>query len=192
MDNEIKTDDSVDETPVVETPVVESTEKEVSIPTSVLDRLMTQIDSQAKDISLLRQAVNQNKLLDAENAAKPADLPKAYLKVFLGKIVVGWKMAKTEMLYHPTNPNMPVGEILKSVYYFIDGTESEPVDQVAFTRCDDKVIVRIVDGPSAVKNSEVGEVSISFESLVTTDEDLKRDFVLPSGTYKIHKNFLNA
>lgn len=165
--------------------------EEVSVPVSTLDRLMAQIDSQAKDISLLRQAVNQNKLLDVENASKPAELPKAYLKVFMGKVVVGWKMAKTEMLYHPTNPNMPVGEILKSIYYFIDGTESEPVDQVAFTRCDDKVIVRIEDGVRAIKDPDVGKVSITFESLVTTDDDLKNSFILPSGRYEIHKNFLN-
>ena len=84
-----------------------------------------------------------------------------------------------------------IGEILKAIYFFIDGTNSGVIDQVEFTRATDKVIADVVEGWKAIKDSEVKEVTLHFKELITTDEDLKAKFVMPAD-YKINKNFLNA
>lgn len=163
----------------------------VSVPKDLLDRLIDRLDNQEKDIKILRQAASQGKLSEAEAQNRPDELPKAYLKVLMGKVVVGWRTFKAELFTHPTNPSVPVGEVLKSVYIFLDGTESDPIDQVVFTRTDDKVFVRLLDGKDALSGSSVGTVRVRFESLETTDEELRNTFVMPEGEFEVKKSSLN-
>lgn len=184
---------AVDENiPSPELPVsVQVAPESVSVPKDLLDRLIDRLDNQEKDIKILRQAASQGKLSEAEAQNRPDELPKAYLKVLMGKVVVGWRTFKAELYNHPTNPSVPIGEVLKSVYIFLDGTESDPIDQVVFTRTDDKVFVRLLDGKDALSGSSVGTVRVRFESLETTDEELRSTFVIPEGEFEVKKSSLN-
>ena len=141
--------------------------------------------------SILEQAVSKNDLKAAQDKNKPAATPSAYLKVLTGKVVVAWKSEKAQYLFNPSNPEAAIGEILKATYFFIDGTNSGPIDQVEFTRCTDKVLADVVEDWKAIKDSETKEVTLHFRELITTDEDLKAKFVMPADL-KINKNFLNA
>lgn len=176
------------------TPAVES----VTIPKDTLQKILDQLDKQDKTLAankeqmdILRESVNTGKLADAENKRKPDEMPTAFLKVFMGKVVVGWKNEKTEMLYHPSNPDAAVGEVLKASYTFIDGTKSPIVDQVLFTRCDDRIIVRLLDGKNALRNEGLVDLNVRAESLISGDEDLRKSFELPKEDFKINRNFIN-
>lgn len=177
---------------VIEEPVVIPMEKAVA---SVVDQptmaqVMDLLNAQAEELSTLRASVNQSKLTAVENAKKPVGLPTAYLKVLNGKVVTSWKSEKPEFLYHPNNPEVPIGEVLKATYFFIDGTNSGPIQQVEFTRNIDLVKGEILEGLKGLKDSEVQEVTLHFTEFVTTDADLRKNFVLPEDL-KINKNYLN-
>lgn len=170
----------------------------VQLPADVLQRILGQLDAQdaliakqGQELNVLRDSVSQGKLLDAQNKNKPAEMPKAYLKVFMGKTVIGWKTEKAEMLYHPNNPNVPVGEVLKGRYFFLEGGDSDVVDQVLFTRCEDRVIVRLTNTKEELRDPNLREVTIQFEQLITSDEELQANYQLPDKQIQINKNFLN-
>jgi len=154
-------------------------------------QMVARMDALEKRNSILEEAVSKNDLIAAQNKNKPAATPSAYLKVLNGKVVTSWKSEKAQMLFNPTNPEVTVGEILKARYFFSDGTDSGVIDQVEFTRATDKVLADVVEGWKAIKDSEVKEVTLHFRELITTDEELKKSFVMPADT-KINKNFLNA
>lgn len=143
-----------------------------------------------EDNKTLRATVSQNDLAAVEKAKKPMGLPVAYLKVLNGKVVVSSKSEKPQILYNPSNPEVAVGEILKARYFYMDGTDSGPIDQVEFTRTTDKIEGTILEGLKGIKDSELKEVTLHFTKLITTDEDLAKSFVMPADI-KINKNFLN-
>lgn len=168
-------------------PVVEP----ASVPEKItMEDILARMSVLEEDNKTLRKAVNQGKLAEAENANKPDSLPVAYLKVFKGKVVVSWKSGQSQFIYNPSNPEAPIGEILKATYFFIDGTDSGEVDQVEFTRSNDRVEAEVADGMKALKDPEFKEVTLHFTKLITTNEELQSKFELPSDL-KINKNFLN-
>lgn len=179
--------------PKVEPSNVPNPEEMVQVKAGSLTRILERLDTQDKEIGILRQSVNQGKLSEAENAQKPKELPKVYLKVFQNKIVVGWKTEKAETFSHPSNPSVPVGEVLKSRYYFIDGSDSGIIDQVDFTRTEDHVDARVLEGLSGLLNQNQQTVRLQFERLVCSpgNTELIQSFVLPLEPYEIKKDFLN-
>lgn len=186
-DKEVKSEE-----PIIEQPVVTPMES-ASASTPDKDTLSSILERMAaleEDNATLRQAVNQGKLIEAENAKKPVGNPIAYLKVLNGKVVTSWKSEKPKYLYNPSNPEAPIGEILQATYFFIDETSSGPIDQVEFTRNGDKVEAEVVEGLKGLKDPDVKEVTLHFTKLVTTDEEIQSKFVLPADL-KINKNFLN-
>lgn len=174
-------------TPMATPPVVEP----ASVPASpTLDDILARMAVLEADNKNLRKAVNLGKLTEAENANKPDSLPVAYLKVFKGKVVTSWKSGTSQFIYNPSNPEFPIGEILKATYFFIDGSDSGEVDQVEFTRTGDRVEAEVVEGMKGLKDPDSKEVTLHFTKLITTDEDLQNKFELPVD-FKINKNFLN-
>jgi hypothetical protein len=168
-------------TPPVVAPVIDQT---------TLATILARMAAQDDEIATLRKTVSQNDLAAVEKAKKPMGLPVAYLKVLNGKVVVSSKSEKPQILYNPSNPEVAVGEILKARYFFLDGTDSGPIDQVEFTRTTDKLEGTILEGLKGIKDSDMKEVTLHFTKLITTDEDLAKSFVMPADL-KINKNFLN-
>lgn len=171
--------------------VVEPEVEKVSISKETLERILSQLDKNTEQMAILRESVSSSKLTQAENKRKPDQLPKAYLKVFQGKLVVSWKSEKAEMIFHPLNPNVPTGEILKATYYFQDGTDSGVIDQVLFTRCEDRAVVRILEGINALKNPDHVNLKVRFEELITSDDSVRANFVAPIEDFEVNRNFIN-
>lgn len=165
----------------------------VSVKQGQLMRIFERLDALEKDNKILRNSVSQGKLADAENATKPKELPKAYLKVRDGKVIVAWKSERAELLTHPTNPSVPVGEVLKMSVTYADGTQSEVFDQIDFTRTEDRVIVRVSDGLEALRNSNIKTVKVICEQLITAPGNtvLIEKFVMPVEAIEIRKDYLN-
>ena len=79
-------------------------------------------------------------------------------------------------MHNPTT-GAPVGEVLQATYEFLDGTDSGVVDQIEFTRAEEREWVRIVDNYDGK-----GEIcKIKFENLSLPQEpfDIKRAFLNP-------------
>lgn len=162
----------------------------VTVDPVLFQQILDRMAAQDEIIANLRASVSQGKLAAVENAKKPVGNPVAYLKVLDGKPVISWKSEKSQILYNPSNPEVAVGEILKAKYFFTDGTDSGPIDQVLFTRVGDMVRGEVLEGLKGLKDPDLKEVTLHFTELVTTDDDLKEKFILPSDL-KINKNFLN-
>lgn len=183
--------------PAVETPPVTTPPapvvQQVTIPAETLERILKQLDDNAAEMKILRQAASTSRLTQAENKNKPKELPLGYLKVLNGKTVISWKSAKAETLRHPQNPDMVVGEVLKAVYYFLEGGDSGIVDQVDFTRCEDRVTFRFLDGKDVLKTPGLKEVRVKCESLITSDgnDELKASYKVPAQEFNININFIN-
>lgn len=156
----------------------------------MLENILRRLEAQDDEIATLRASVSQNKLEAVEKSKKPAGLPVAYLKVLDGKVVTSWKSEKPQYIYNPANPEVPIGEILKARYFFLDGGDTGPIDQTEFVRSVDKIEASILEGDRGLKDPEVKELTLRFTKLITTDEDLAARFVLPADL-KINKNFLN-
>jgi len=168
--------------PPMEQPI-SNTPAKIEVDAGLLQKILDNQEALQKDNALLRQSVSQNKLIEAENKAKPKQMPQAFLKVFMGKAVIGWKSERAEYVYSPGFSSAPVGEILKSRYYFADGTDSGVVDQVLFTREDARLWGSIIED----KNASVIFKPERFES---ADQDLIKNFVMPK-SMEIRKDFLN-
>lgn len=153
-----------------------TTPEMVQVPAGVLEKIQSELDT-------LRQAVNQNKLVEIENRNKPKELARVFLKVFMGKPVVAWKSEKNEYVYIPGQQS-PAGEILKARFFFLDGTDSGIVDQSAFTREDTRLWCSVIEDKGR-------NMVVQFNKLETNNEDLQRSFVMPTETIEINKNFLN-
>lgn len=174
----LKKDEVID----VETPpagVAEAPEETVTLKASELKAMMD-------DIRDLKGAVSAQKLEESVKSNAPKSLPTAFLKIFMEKIVVGWKSEKAELMYHPSNSNVPVGEVLKATYFFIDGTDSGVVDQILFTRAEDRVNVSIAEDLGST-------VKVRFDEIIGSDPTLKDRLSLPKELepYEIRKDFLN-
>lgn len=168
--------------PVVIAPEVSPT---VEIPVdklqSVMDRLDSiEADNKSKDaqIEALNQTVSATRLAEAKANLDVDKRPRVHFKKIDGKTVIGWPSGpsdkiKNEIVFNP-NTNMPMGEILKSVYYFADGTESELIDQIRLTRSTDRAYARVTQ-------DEGDFVTVEFEDKSVLETPIK-----------IHKVFLNA
>jgi hypothetical protein len=163
----------------LETIVPVSAEETVTLKASELKSMMD-------DIRDLKGAVSAQKLEESVKSNAPKTLPSAFLKIFMEKIVVGWKSEKAELMYHPSNSNVPVGEVLKATYFFVDGTDSGVIDQVLFTRAEDRVNVSIVEDLGT-------SVKIRFDSITSSDSTLSERLQMPKDLepYEIRKDFLN-
>ena len=166
-------------------PVIQTQSSQSQVPNeSTVTVKKDELSAILERLKILEQTASQNDLEEARSKNRPAELPSAYLKVFMDKIVIGWKSERPEMVYNPMNPNSIVGEILKSKYFFFDGSDSGTKDQVLFTRAEDRVMVRILSDDGL-------KVKIRFEKLITSNEDLKVSFKLPTEVLEIRKDFLN-
>lgn len=194
MDN-IKPEVNVhaDEVPPV-TPMEQSaTPAPVSVDQATMKLILDRMEAQDKEIETLRASVSQNKLAEVEKNKKKVGLPTAKLKLFNNKVVVGWKADRTvkPYIFNPTNPEVVVGEQLKTTVLYIDGTDSGLIDQREFTEAKtDSVVGEVKEGLKALLDSEVEEVTLHFVEVISVDEDFKKAFVMPAD-YKINKKFLN-
>lgn len=136
-------------------------------------------DEFAKQIDVLRESVSRGRLEDAEGKRKPVEKPRAFLAVWDGKPVIGWKSEKNQYVYNPLNPNSVAGELLKTRLFLLDGTDSGEIDQVAFTRLNDRTYVRKV-GEKRNDNNEVTAWVVEFE-----------DQTIEPRQIEIHPQFIN-
>jgi hypothetical protein len=179
-----------------QTPPAEE-KKTIAVPVDQLQQLLDQNkvllenqDKMQKEMGILRESVNQNKLDEVENKHKPKELPKAFLKVYNGKIVTGWKSASNKLVYSPTNPNLVIGEVLQTVLVFADGSDSGPINQQDLTRTEDRVWVR-VQSVQDLMSEAVKTVKVRAEKLETASEELRLSFQLPTEELEVEKKFLN-
>lgn len=152
MDLENLPDEEPKVSPVITPAAAPASEGTVSVPASEWKKVL-------ETLEVLKEASNQNKLLDAEQKRKPKEFPRAFLKVFKGKVVTSWKSGPAELIYSQVNPGQVVGEKLQAEYCFIDGTTSGMVDQVLFTREEDRAWVRIKK-----KEKDSPKLTVEFES----------------------------
>lgn len=175
---------------VAETEVSAPAEAEVSAPAAkpsedVVLVKTAELEAITQRLNDLEAIQSQTRLDEQRENSKKTGYQTAFLKVFQGKIVVKWKSEAQKIITNPTT-NVPVGEVLQSRYYFIDGTDSGIVDQVLFTRAEDRVAVSIIE-------DRANTVKVKFDHLVTVDKDLERSFKLPHDLepYEISKDYIN-
>jgi len=157
----------------------------IEVPVDKLQGMMDRMDSfevqlKAKDaeIEALNQTVSSTRLAEAKANMDVDKRGRVHFKKIDGKAVIGWPSApsdkiRNEIVFNPAT-NMPMGEILKSVYYFADGTESDMIDQIRMTRSTDRAHARILQ-------DEGDYVVVEFEDKAILDKPLR-----------VHKSFLNA
>lgn len=168
---EVSTGSAADLSPAPSAPVVE-------VPVDKLQSIMDKMDEQAKQIEALNQTVSSTRLAEAKANMDVDKRGRVHFKKIDGKTVIGWPAApsdkiKNEIVFNPAT-NLPMGEILKSVYYFADGTESEMIDQIKLTRSTERSHARILQ-------DEGDYVVVEFEDKAVLDKPLR-----------VHKSFLNA
>lgn len=152
-----------------------STDQEVKTMEVPVDKLQAVMDKmegfetalKEKDaqIEALNQTVSATRLAEAKANLDVDKRPRVHFKKIDGKTVVGWAEGpgpdvKNEVIFNPAT-NMPVGEVLKSTFYFADGTDSGLIDQIKLTRSTEQSYARIVkdDGEYVVVEFEDQEVA---------------------------------
>lgn len=162
-----------------ETPAVDNSEPTtMEVPVDKMQAIVDRLDSLEKSNAALREIASETRLKEAEESQGQDMRPRVHFKVLDGKVVVGWpetigEEKKSEIIFNPST-NMPVGEILKSVYYFSDGSKTDLIDQIRFTRATDLAFARVVEDLGDFGLVEFEDKSISQEPL------------------KIHKKYWNA
>ncbi len=116
----------------------------VEVSKDKLDAILAKQEAQDKEIEILRDSVSRGRLEEAEDKRKDKELPKAYLKVFQGKVVTSWKSTAAKIVHNPTT-GLSVGEVLQATYSFLDGTDSGVVEQTEFTRTEEREYVRLLN-----------------------------------------------
>jgi hypothetical protein len=159
------------------TPEVEKVEVSKDKLDSILermDKLEEDNTTLKKDNEILRESVSRGRLEQAEDRHKEKELPRAYLKRFQDKVVIGWESTAAKIIHNPTT-GLAVGEVLQANYKFNDGTESGPIDQVEFTRAEEREHVRIQE------RVDSQTVRVKFENLALSQEpfDIKEVFLNP-------------
>lgn len=165
-----------------------------AISPEVLANIMALLESQGEELKTLRNSVNANKLAEVEKSKKPVGPPTVHLKILNGKPVIKWAADKTikPYTYHPTNPEVVVGETLKTTAYFIDGTNSGLIDQREFTDAKtDRLVGEVKEGLKGLLDPEVKEVTLHFIKVISIDQEFIDNFVMPADI-KINKLYLNA
>lgn len=134
----------------------EGTPATMEVPVDKIDEILKRVDSLesankelARSNEALRSVVSSTRLQEEEDKQGKDERPRVHFRLLDGKAVVGWPESigpekKNELIFNPST-NSPVGEILKSVYYFADGTKSELIDQIRFTRSTDVAYARVVE-----------------------------------------------
>jgi hypothetical protein len=158
----------------------------VEVSKEKLDAVLDRIDKLEKDNEILRDSVSRGRLEEAEDKRKEKEQPRAYLKVFMGKVVIGWKSSPQKIVYNPTT-GLPVGEVLQATYKFIDGTDSGLADQVDFTRTEEREHVRIMSSRIIQEYSEVQRKMIDVILYTVKFENP----TLPQEPFEIKEYFLN-
>lgn len=163
---------------------LEVEDPEIKVSASLMQQILDNQEKQEEQIKVLREAANQNKLISAENSRKPKDLPSAFLKVFMGKVVTSWRSDVAQLIYGNNGAGAPVGEILKATYFFSDGTDSGSIEQVMFTREDTRLVCRII-------GQNGSDLILQPDHLETNNENLRQDFVMPPENLTVNQNFVN-
>lgn len=132
-------------TPEVPTPVSPTVEISVDKMQAVLDR----VDALEKSNAALRETVSSTRLHEAEEKQGLDARPRVHFKKLRDKVVIGWpekvgEEKKSEILFNPAT-NMPIGEVLKCVYYLHDGTKTDLLDQIEFTRSNEFEYARVLE-----------------------------------------------
>lgn len=128
------------------------------------EQIMANQQALLRDVKVLREAVNQGRLQQAEDKLDPKAYKRTFLKVMnlsagAPRVVVGWKSAPQNKVIRNPNTNMPVGEVLQAEYYFLGGGSTGMIEQVEFTRTEDVIHARVLQDISPT------EWIIQFENL---------------------------
>jgi len=134
---------------VVEDTPVETTPAEVTVSVDQMQSVLDRMDELEKSNKALREIASSTRLQEAEDGQTVDKRPRIHFKLMDGKPIIGWpekagEEKKSEIIFNP-NTNSPMGEILKSVYYFVDGTKTDLIDQLKFTRLTDITYARVVE-----------------------------------------------
>lgn len=150
----------------------------MEVPVDKMEAIMERLDSLEKSNATLRELASSTRLQEVEEKQGEDKRPRVSFKLMDGKVVIGWPETvgdekKNELIFNPAT-NTPMGESVKSVYYFHDGTKSDLIDQMKFTRITDIAFARVIkdDGDYGV---------VEFENKSISSEPIR-----------IHKKFWNA
>jgi len=81
-------------------PKKEEKEENVSVPKSLLEKLVSTVEKQTEQISILTEAADKNKLSEVERRRNSGKLVKSVrISSFRGKIIVGWRRTKDEVYF---------------------------------------------------------------------------------------------
>lgn len=122
-----KTEEPKVEVPKVEEPVSQALEsadgdENVSVPASVLKRLLDRVDTLESKSSLLEAAADQNKLIQIQNMRNAGKLVKSAMVSKLGPLyVMGWKVVRDEV--HFEGEKLVETQVVK--VFLSDKTEKE-------------------------------------------------------------------
>jgi DNA-directed RNA polymerase len=150
----------------------------VEVPVSQLQTILNQMEKQSAEIEALKSIQSQTRLQEAEEKLNRDNRPRVHFKLLDGKPVVGWPDSvgpekKNEIIFNP-NSNTPMGEVLKCVYYFADGTKTELIDQIRFIRATEVAYARVLQD-----EGDYGLLEFEDKSIYP-------------GTIRVHKRFWNA
>lgn len=154
-------------------------EPTMEVPVGTMAEVIESIEELKQSNAALRETVSKTRLEEAEAKQDSDQRPRVHFKIMDDQPIIGWpetigEEKKSEIVINATN-NQPVGEILKSVYYYLNGEKSALIDQVRFTRVTDMAYARVVE--------DLGDFGLlEFEDpKFATKEPVK-----------IHKRFWNA
>ena len=155
-----------------ETVVAPEAPKEPVVEISVdkLQSVMDRMDALEKSNAALRETVSSTRLHEAEEKQGVDARPRVHFKKLRDKVVIGWpekvgEEKKSEIIFN-SSTNMPVGEVLKCVYYLHDGTKTPLIDQIEFTRSSDLEFARVLED-----TAEDG--LLEFENKAIADKPLR-------------------
>lgn len=150
----------------------------MEVPVDKMQEVLDRVAELEKSNQALRETVSSTRLQEAEEKQDKDRRPRVHFKIMDGKVVIGWPESvgpekRNELIFNP-NTNSPMGEILKSVYYYADGTKSELIDQIRFIRATDVAYARVVKD-----DGDYGVIEFEDKSLVPE-------------SIRIHKRYWNA
>jgi hypothetical protein len=152
----------------------------IAVKQEKLDYILNTLAENQSELNTLRAAVGEGKF--QVNRKRDNIIPKIYLKAVQdaeGKrhLITGWKSSPdNKMIYSPTNPGTPIGEVVQAKYISQDGFETDWIDQVLFTRMSDYVYADVLEDDSAT-----GLLKIK----IVDDKDFAGQIL------EVHKTFVN-
>lgn len=115
-------------------------DKMIEVKQSSLDKILKKLEDQEEEIQTLRDAVGGSKIEQAEGKKKKKSEPRYFLKVMKDEddkdhLVIGWQMSPdNRLIFHPNNPNVPVGEVVQAKFTMLDELVTDYIDYSKFTR----------------------------------------------------------